>query len=92
MYKVIQMFTDLQDKEYRYEIGDVYPREGLEVTKERFEELAGKENKRGEQLIEFVDDAEKEAEGQGEQKEPAKPKGKAKAATKAKAEEKPAAE
>ena len=51
MYKVTEMFTDLQDENYRYEPGDTFPRKGLKVSKERFEELASTENLRGEILI-----------------------------------------
>ena len=51
MYKVIKMFHDLQDKNWLYNPGDVFPREGKEVTPERLAELAGKENKQGVPLI-----------------------------------------
>lgn len=52
MYKVIVRFMDLQDNSHVYEIGDVYPREGLEPTLGRIRELAGKNNKIGVPLIE----------------------------------------
>lgn len=51
MYKVIKYFTDLQDKNHAYEVGDTYPRKGLKVTDERIEELASSENKQGVPLI-----------------------------------------
>ncbi len=51
MYKVIKYFEDLQDGGYAYEEGDVFPREGLEVSDERIKELSGKKNKRGTPLI-----------------------------------------
>lgn len=51
MYKVIKYFEDLQDSGYAYKEGDVFPREGLEVTDERIKELSGKKNKRGTPLI-----------------------------------------
>lgn len=51
MYKVIKYFTDLQDDNHPYNVGDDYPREGLEVTKERIAELSSSNNKRGEPLI-----------------------------------------
>lgn len=54
MYKTIVMFTDLQDGGHKYEVGDVYPREGLKPTKARIEELKSKKNKRGVALIEEV--------------------------------------
>lgn len=54
MYKVKEYFTDLQDNNYAYNPGDVFPREGMKVSKKRFAELAGTENKRGIALIEEV--------------------------------------
>ena len=54
MYKVIEYFTDLHDKDYPYNVGDSFPREGIKVTKERLAELAGKDNKRGRPVIELV--------------------------------------
>ena len=54
MYKVIKLFTDLQDDNFKYEVGDEYPRVGLEVTDERIAELSGKNNKQGVPLIKKV--------------------------------------
>ena len=51
MYKVIKHFTDLQDKNHPYYVGDDFPREGLKVTKERIAELSSSNNKRREPLI-----------------------------------------
>lgn len=51
MYKVIKHFTDLQDKNHPYYVGDDFPREGLKVTKERITELSSSNNKRREPLI-----------------------------------------
>lgn len=59
MYKVIKHFFDLQDctktKEnaiyHEYNVGDEYPRKGLEVSAERIAELSGSDNKQGEPLI-----------------------------------------
>ena len=51
MYKVINRFADLQDKNHIYEPGDVFPREGLEVTEERLAELSGFHNKQNKPLI-----------------------------------------
>lgn len=51
MYRVIRHFTDLQDNGYPYLEGDVYPRHGLSVTKERIAELSGKRNKQKRPLI-----------------------------------------
>ena len=52
MYKAIKHFVDLQDKNHPYHVGDVFPREGLEVSAERLAELAGCNNKQGVPLIE----------------------------------------
>jgi hypothetical protein len=54
MYKVIKFFTDLQDNDFAYEAGDIFPRKGLKVTDERIAELAGKDNQGGEPLIKKV--------------------------------------
>lgn len=56
-YRVIKMFTDLQDKEYAYQVGDKYPREGLSPTDERITELSSNRNKQGVPLIEAVAEA-----------------------------------
>lgn len=51
-YTVIHDFKDLQDKGYVYLKGDKYPRKAnKDVTKERVNELLGKDNKLGKQLI-----------------------------------------
>ena len=57
MYKVIAYFTDLQDKNHEYKEGDIYPREGLEVTPERIAELSGSENKQRKPLIAEAEEA-----------------------------------
>ena len=54
MYKVIKFFTDLQDNGFAYEVGDTFPRKGLEVTEERIAELAGSNNLQKQPLIEKV--------------------------------------
>lgn len=53
-YRVIKMFTDLQDKEYAYQVGDTYPREGLSPTDERIVELSTDKNRQGVPLIEAI--------------------------------------
>lgn len=58
MYKVIKLFADLQDDNHVYNIGDIFPRSGVEVTEERLAELASCNNKQGVPLIEKVEDAE----------------------------------
>lgn len=62
MYKVIKKFHDLQDARktksgevyHEYNVGDVFPRDGVEVSEERLAELAGSDNKQGVPLIELV--------------------------------------
>lgn len=61
MYKVTKYFMDLQDKNHPYNVGDVFPRKGLEVSKDRLAELAGPNNKQGVPLIELVEDKPKAA-------------------------------
>lgn len=56
MYKVICYFTDLQDGEYPYNVGDVFPRDGLTVSEERLKELSSSNNKQHKPLIKFVED------------------------------------
>ena len=65
MYKVIKNFTDLQDKNHPYNVGDTFPRKGLTVSAERLAELAGSNNKQGVPLI---------AEVKSEKKAPSKKK------------------
>ncbi|MDU5688629.1 MAG: Rho termination factor N-terminal domain-containing protein [Kluyvera cryocrescens] len=43
MYKVIEYFTDLQDANYEYNVGDTFPRKGLNVSDERLAELSTKD-------------------------------------------------
>lgn len=54
MYKVIESFTDLQDNNYVYYVGDTFPRNGVEVGAERIAELASGNNRLGFPLIEKV--------------------------------------
>ena len=56
MYKVVKLFTDLQDNNYRYEVGDEYPRLGLKPSIARIAELSGSNNKQGRPLIEEIKD------------------------------------
>lgn len=51
MYKVIKYFEDLKDNRHPYKMGDIFPRNGLEVSESRFDELSGDKNRRGEPLI-----------------------------------------
>ena len=54
MYKVIKSFTDLQDNNYAYYVGDTFPRNGVEVGAERIAELSSDKNRLGIPLIEEV--------------------------------------
>ena len=56
MYRVIRSFTDLQDNNYSYNVGDTFPHDGKNVGEERFAELASYKNKQGRPLIEAVDE------------------------------------
>ena len=57
MYKVIKFFTDLQDNRHPYNVGDVYPREGVTVSQKRLDELASDKNRQKTSLIQKVGDA-----------------------------------
>lgn len=51
-YKVISPFTDLQDGNHAYSVGDIFPREGVAmISEKRIAELASADNKQGRPLI-----------------------------------------
>lgn len=54
MYKVIKHFFDLQDNDYKYDVGDTYPRKGLNVLQSRINELASNKNLQKTPLIEEI--------------------------------------
>lgn len=54
MYKVIKSFTDLQDNNYAYSVGDTFPHNGVKVDAERIAELASDKNRLGIPLIEEI--------------------------------------
>lgn len=54
MYKVIKYFTDMQDNNYAYYVGDTFPRNGVEVCAERIAELSSDKNLQSVPLIEEV--------------------------------------
>lgn len=56
MYEVIHYFTDLQDNEYPYNVGDVFPRDELTVSEERLKELSGSQNLQKRPLIKKVEE------------------------------------
>ncbi|UXU77288.1 Rho termination factor N-terminal domain-containing protein [Mammaliicoccus sciuri] len=55
-YKVINYFTDLQDDNHEYNVGDIFPRSGKQVSEERLTELSNTSNRQGKPLIERVDE------------------------------------
>ena len=55
MYEVIEYFEDLKNGNTPYEVGDVFPAEGVKVTKARLKELAGSDNRRGRPVIKLVE-------------------------------------
>ena len=59
MYKVIKSFTDLQDNNYAYYVGDTFPHNGVEVEAERIAELESDKNRIGVPLIEEVAEKQK---------------------------------
>lgn len=64
MYKVIESFADLHDDNHVYQVGDVFPREGVEVSEDRIRELATSANKLHMPLIAqtgYIDKAQLEA-------------------------------
>ena len=71
MYKVIAMFTDLQDNNHAYNVGDVFPRQGKQVSDDRIAELASSNNLQRKPLIEAIDEpaAEVAAEDKAESAE-----------------------
>ena len=55
-YKVIHRFTDLQDFNHLYNVGDTFPRIGMKVSQSRIDELASSKNKLKTPLIELEKD------------------------------------
>lgn len=54
MYKVIKSFTDLQDNNYVYSVGDTFPHDGVDADAERVAELSSDKNLQGVPLIEEI--------------------------------------
>ena len=85
MYKVTKCFTDLTDG-HKYDIGDIFPREGVEVSDARIAKLASSANRQKMPLIVEVEHSTETSEISGEQETalqsepveeaPAKPKAK----------------
>ncbi len=70
MYKVIKYFTDLQDNDHAYNVGDEFPHDGMEVTEKRLLELSTSANRRGMPLIEQVNEASEPVQIEAETEEP----------------------
>lgn len=50
-FTVLVDFLDLEDKSYKYSVGDEYPRKGIKPTKKRIDELKSNKNKLKKPLI-----------------------------------------
>ena len=62
MYKVIKHFTDMQDNDFAYNVGDEYPRKGMSVLPSRIKELTTDKNRQGCPLIEEIPEVEEKPE------------------------------
>ena len=62
MYKVIKHFTDMQDNNFAYNVGDEFPRKNFSVLPSRIKELASDKNRQGCPLIEEIPDVEEAPE------------------------------
>ena len=62
MFRVIKHFTDMQDGNFAYNVGDEFPRKGMSVLPSRIKELASDENRQGCPLIEEIPDIEEKPE------------------------------
>lgn len=69
MYEVVNYFTDLQDGEHPYNVGDAFPRKGLKVSDERIRELSTEGNAQHRPLIKKKEGAE---DGNSNSTKPAK--------------------
>lgn len=58
MFRVIKYFTDMQDNNFAYNVGDEYPRKGMSVLPSRIKELASNKNRQGCPLIEEIPEIE----------------------------------
>ena len=56
MYRVIKYFTDLQDNDHEYNVGDIYPHNKKKVSASRIKELFTDKNRQGVPLIEKVEE------------------------------------
>jgi hypothetical protein len=56
MYRVIKYFTDLQDNNHEYNVGDIYPHNKKKVSASRIKELSTDKNRQGVPLIEKAEE------------------------------------
>lgn len=56
MYRVIKYFTDLQDNDHEYNVGDIYPHNKKKVSASRIKELSTDKNRQGVPLIEKAEE------------------------------------
>ena len=68
MYKVINYFEDLKDSRHKYNVGDIFPRIGMEVSEERLKELSSSNNRQKKPLIALVKDDELKEDDTKEEK------------------------
>lgn len=54
-YVVIEAFTDLQDNDWQYGVGDEFPHTDANISQARIEELATAKNLRGIPLIKSME-------------------------------------
>ena len=79
MYKVIRYFTDMQDNDYAYNVGDTFPHDGRTISQQRINDLVNGNNFQQVPLIKYVpDEVEKKAIAKEPKKE-SKPKKETKA-------------
>ena len=62
MYKVIKHFFDLEDKNFEYKEGQMFPRKGSKVSEDRIEELLSNRNKLRTPLIKEIKEQKKKSE------------------------------
>lgn len=62
MYKVLRYFEDIQDEMHPYNIGDIFPRDGMRVSADRLTELSTDRNLQRTPLIEFVPEPDEKPE------------------------------
>ena len=60
MYRVIKYFTDLQDNNHEYNVGDIFPHNKKKVSVGRIKELSTDKNRQGVPLIEKVEEPSEE--------------------------------